>query len=226
MGERRGCQIYRGEGGKWRVAVGERRTSAFNPIKRINGVSFFSVALMESKWERKKKQSREELLNVMDERMVGQARGRSGSLGRAGVEAWRAGHWASGAVAVLGSAGSAGVGLGRLLARGRGQGTGGRHGQPQAGARGMAGAPRAVLAQLVAWRGRGERAGREEREWGGRERLGERERAVEAAAARHFQQARALHSARVWGNGPLVGRFSVGLVFLVFFSFFNSEMNI
>jgi hypothetical protein len=60
MGERRGHRIYRGEGGKWKVAMRERRTSAFNPIKRINGVGFFSIALMESKWERKKR-SREEL---------------------------------------------------------------------------------------------------------------------------------------------------------------------
>jgi hypothetical protein len=100
MGERRGRQIYRGEGGKWRVAVGERRTSAFNTIKRINGVSFFSIALMESKWERKKKRSREELLNAMDERTTGQARGRSGSLGcgrasRGAVGVGRAGQaWA------------------------------------------------------------------------------------------------------------------------------------
>jgi hypothetical protein len=94
-------------------------------------------------------------------------------------------------------------------------GAGGRRGQPQAGAHGMAGAPGAVLAQLVAWRGRGERAGREEREWGGRERLGERERAVEAAAAGNFQQARALQSARVWGNGPLVGRFSEVVFFIL-----------
>jgi hypothetical protein len=60
MGVRRGRRIYRGEGGKWRVVVGKRGTVG-GSIKRINGVGFFSIALMESKWERKKKRSREEL---------------------------------------------------------------------------------------------------------------------------------------------------------------------
>jgi hypothetical protein len=60
MGVRRGRRIYRGEGGKWRVVVRKRGTVG-GSIKRINGVGFFSIALMESKWERKKKRSREEL---------------------------------------------------------------------------------------------------------------------------------------------------------------------
>jgi hypothetical protein len=132
MGERRGRRIYRGEGGKWRVAVGERRTPAFNPIKRINGVGFFSIALMESKWERKKKQSREELLNVMDERTVGQARGRgrSGALGsgargcreRAGAAAWAR---SLGAAASAWARGMAGAGRAASGVQGRASRLGG-----------------------------------------------------------------------------------------------------
>jgi hypothetical protein len=70
-------------------------------------------------------------------------------------------------------------------------------------------------AGLVAWRDRGERAGRGESGEGERE---QRERRSGTGRRLAFPGSARAAGARVWGNGPLVGRFSLGLFF-----FSNSE---
>jgi hypothetical protein len=159
---------------------------------------------MESKWERKKKRSREELLNVMDERTATSVSGsvtRRRAFGRLGrmARCSRARAWRR-----CSATGAAGVARARAssVQGGAGAGTRAGAGLGSRARRGFWAAARSARLALV-----GEREHGREGAEGRRRRL----------AVKSGGRARSLW---FWGNGPLVGRFSVGFVFF----FLNYEM--